>query len=330
MTIKTLGRAAFNVLIALTGAYGLSVSGFLLLRAILGESGGLIGLFTSFLHVLILAAIILLPFILVTLYRWIALLLIAPFILAIVTYAPRFLPREADAPASTPQLKLLTFNIYGGNLRVDEVLNVIQQSNADVVAIQELSTWMAEAFARQLEGLYPYQALHPQEDLSGQGVLSRYPIMNDDYWQINLGHQRVQIDYDGTLITFFNTHPIHPLRGTRYDGDSRTEEVADILNRASVESVPLLLVGDFNLTEFTEDYARITGLYADTFGTVGRGFGFTFPNFRNISGLNFFLPLARIDYIFHSSHFQAVEAHVGTHAAGSDHFPLFSTLALES
>lgn len=328
MTGKTLRSAALNLLVALIEVYGLIVSGMLLLRALVGESVGLVGLFTSFLHVLILPSLILLPLIIALRFRWTAMLLVAPVILTFVTYAPYFVPRAANVSAATTQVQLLSFNINGRNRRIDDVLKVIEQSKADMVAIQELSPWMAEAFAMQLQDVYPHQALHPRDDLSGQGILSRYPITQDEYWQINLGHQRVQIDYPGTTITLFNTHPIHPLRGTRYDGDSRAEEVTDILNRAAGESGRLLIIGDFNMTEFTEDYARIVRRYTDTYREVGWGLGFTFPHFGNAFGLVFMPPLARIDYVFHSRDFQAIEAHVGMDAAGSDHFPLFASLAL--
>ncbi len=325
--IKRLGLAARNVFIALTSLYGLSVSVCLLLRVVSGESIGLVGLFISFVHVLIVPSLVLLPLFMATRHRWIALLLIVPFILTIVIYAPRLMSRAATAPIDGPRLSILSYNINGRNLEVDHVLTVIQQWNADLVAIQELSPWMAEAFAARLQDLYPYQALHPQEGFAGQGILSRYPITADDYWQINLGHQRVQLEVDGTDITFYNTHPLHPLRGLRYDGESRTEEVMDILKRAAAESGPLLIVGDFNLTEFTEDYARITRQYSDAFSQVGQGLGFTFPNYNNAFGLPFLPPLARIDYVFHNAYFQADEAQVGNDAAGSDHFPLFVGLA---
>jgi endonuclease/exonuclease/phosphatase (EEP) superfamily protein YafD len=58
----------------------------------------------------------------------------------------------------------------------------------------------------------------------------------------------------------------------------------------------------------------------DAFAEIGSGMGFTFEELN--------IPVARIDYVFHTDDFRAVEARVLEDTAGSDHRPLFVTLAL--
>lgn len=323
-----LRRVAMNTYIALVGGYGMNTTLYLLLRAIVGERWSIIGLFNSYFHLLILPAVILLPLSLLLRRRWLVIELAAPFFFFISTYGGQFLPRNVNVPADVPQLHLLSFNINKDNQQVDQMIRVIRDSNADVVAIQELSPQLAKAADEQLADLYSYRAFHPQTDFSGQGVLSRYPLSNDEFWQINLGHQHVDVDWNGQTITLFNVHPIHPLRGFRFDGEARAMEVNDVLRRTETITTPLLIVGDFNMTNLSDDYARVTDRYGDTYEQVGWGMGFGFPNFANAFHIRFIPPLARIDYIFHDTHFQPVEIYVGNDSAGSDHFPVYATLAL--
>jgi endonuclease/exonuclease/phosphatase (EEP) superfamily protein YafD len=159
-------------------------------------------------------------------------------------------------------------------------------------------------------------------------VLSRYPITADEFWLINLGHQRVELDFGGQALAFYNVHPVHPLRGIRFDGESRAEEVTETLRRATSERIPTLIVGDFNLTDQSADYARITALYGDAYRAVGWGPGFTFPEWR-ATRLGIPLPpLARIDYVFHDVSFTPLEARVWSSSGGSDHRGLLVRLAV--
>lgn len=317
-----------NLLVALIGSYGLSVSALLILRALSGEQLTVVALFNSFLHLLILPALLLLPLSLLFRRRLLVVELAAPFLMALLAYAPLFWPQTTAAQPESPRLSLLSYNINTANHQIEPVIQIIRESNADVVAIQELSPWMAEAIDAQLAADYPYRALHPQADFSGQGVLSRYPIRSDDFWQINLGHQRVELDWNGQPLVLFNVHPVHPLRGLRYDGESRAEEVTDVLDRAGLETLPVVIAGDFNMTDFSADYARVAQLYSDSFREVGWGMGFTFPEFANVTGIAL-PPIARIDYIFYNADFQALEAQVIAQSGGSDHRPLFAVLALD-
>ncbi|MBI1277881.1 MAG: hypothetical protein GC179_07115 [Anaerolineaceae bacterium] len=323
-----LRRIGMNTYIALVGGYGLNTTLYLLLRAIIGERWNIIGFFNSYFHLLILPAVVLLPLSLILRRRWLVIELAAPFFFFISTYGGQFLPRSINVPAEAPRLHLRSFNINKDNQQVDQMLRVIRESDADVVAIQELSPWVAQAADEQLAQFYPYRALHPQTDFSGQGVLSRFPLSNDEFWQINLGHQHVDMDWNGQTITLFNVHPIHPLRGFRFDGEARAMEVNDVLRRAGSVTTPLLIVGDFNMTNLSDDYAHVTDHYSDTYEQVGWGMGFGFPNFANAFHIRFVPPLARIDYIFHDTHFQPLEIHVGSDSAGSDHFPVYATFAL--
>ncbi|MEZ4672433.1 MAG: endonuclease/exonuclease/phosphatase family protein [Anaerolineae bacterium] len=327
--LALMARVLVNMFVVLVGAYGLSVSGLLLLRALVGESWSLIGLANTYLYLLLLPAIVLLPLCLFLRRRLLIVELATPFLFFVFTFGSSFLPRTVAALGDIPRIHLLSYNINRGNRQVESVIQNIKNAAADVVLIQELSPWMTEAFLAQLSELYPYRAFHPQDSFNGQGALSKFPILVDDYWQINLGHQRIEIDWNGIPVTLYNVHPVHPLNGLGYEGERRAMEVRDVLQRMSKEQNRLLLVGDFNMTELAGDYARVSALYADTYKQVGWGMGFTFPDFASAFGVYHLPPIARIDYVFHDENFIPLEARVLPDSGGSDHFPLYAVLGLK-
>lgn len=325
---RLLWRAFLNLCITLSGAYGLSVSGFLLLRALFGERYGFIALFNSYIHLLMIPAVVLFPVLLVFRRPRLALMQAAPAFAFLTTYTVLFLPRTPAVASDSSRLTVLSYNLNAGNRQLDAIEQIIRDSNAHVVALQELHLDVAGPLAERLKDIYPYQEMHPHEWFAGQGFLSRYPILSDEYWQINLGHQRVEIDWNGTSIVVYNTHPAHPLRGIRFEHDVRSVEINDVLARASAETQAHFLVGDFNMTDQTEDYARVVASYVDSYREIGWGMGFTFPNFKNTPFSIPFLPaLARIDYLFHDPNFKPLAARVWSDSGGSDHYPLYIELA---
>ncbi len=338
-----LRRVLMTTFITLTGAYGLNISGFLLLRSIFGERWNVIGLFDSFAHLLMIPALPLLILSLVLKRRWLALTQAIPAFVFLTSYGGMFIPKRS-VTASTSDLTVLTYNIHHGYAPdIAPIIDVIRQSNADIVAIQELSQDAADAFAAQLADMYPYRAFHPMKKAwQGQGILSRYPITADEYWRneqfgFGLGHQRVEMDIQGTTITIYNTHPAHPgMSGTFYNGAPHREEMDIVMNRAAQDTTPVLIMGDFNMGDQSEDYRRISAVYADSYREMGWGMGFTFPDLRVPQALPDYInrtiplpPFMRLDYVFHSAAFQTLDARVWSDAGGSDHHPVFVRFSLD-
>ena len=87
----------------------------------------------------------------------------------------------------------------------------------------------------------------------------------------------------------------------------------------------VLIAGDFNITDQSADYQRITVVYDDSYKQVGYGMGTTFP-----AHIPFLPSLLRIDYVFHSEDFTPLQADVLYSSGGSDHRPLVVELALHS
>lgn len=331
------------------GAYAAGISLLLMLRRTVGERWWAVGLANSFLHLLLLPALALLP-IGVLLGRWRFALGLAPAAWKLWTwYGGQFLPRPVRAAPGlevAPRLEILTFNLGAQSERFEGILAIIGTAEADIVALQELSIPAAEQLAGDLRARYPHQAFHPVgESTAGMGVLSRFPICADDYWRNEalprpLGHQRAEFDLSalrsGARLVMYNSHPIHPgMMGRIYDDSGRALEIADLLARAEKETAPVVMLGDFNMVEFSDDYRRIRARYGDAFRAAGRGPGLTFPARQDADGVPPWLswavprfPLLRLDYLFYSDGLHPLTARVGHTSGGSDHRPLLVRLAL--
>ena len=317
--------AVTNAFFATAGAYGLSLTGFWLLRGLTGESLNSVALMNNIVHLMLLLS---LPLFAVTLLarRWTATVaLLMPVIIALNAYLPLFTGTPPPPPAG-PTLTVLTNNIQARDSDYAGTIDVILEADADIVAVQEYWQIARRTMEPALAEAYPYVATHIGDSpVQGQALFSRYPILEDEYIvgsvPVRFGHQRTRLDIDGTEIVIYNVHPVHPLV-TNLDTSLRTADVEDVLQRARAEDAPTIIMGDFNLTPFTGDYARIAADYTDAFRVVGRGLGYTFPAGGALP------PLARIDYVFYDDHWTAASARVWPRSGGSDHHPIYAELVL--
>ena len=265
--------------------------------------------------------------ILLILRSWrLAIASIVPILIFIIIYVPQLTPRSPEFIPDAPQLTVMTFNL---KITSEGIVDAIRSADADIVAVQELSQEGAEVLS-ELADIYPYQSLHPQLiDFKGQGILSRYPILDDVYWEYpdvshTLGHQRVEVEFNDSRIVIYNVHPWPPLAWeSGYNDESHRIVVEDIARRTFAEELPLILVGDFNMTDNFEEYELLASNFVDSYREAGNGIGYTFPAIRYAP-----LPsLLRLDYVWHSHHFQSVDAVVWHDHAESDHSPVVATIA---
>ncbi|MCC7208609.1 MAG: endonuclease/exonuclease/phosphatase family protein [Anaerolineae bacterium] len=324
--------------------YGAALTGFLALRGRLPEARlPLVAALNSGLHLLLKPALVLLPLALLRRRVVLAGLLVTPVVEYLRAYAGPLM-RRTDPEPGEPGIRLLTYNLHAEETRLDPQIDVIRSANADVVALQELSFAAAKRFAAALADRYPHQALHPNaEPFAGQGILSRFPVTADDYWQHvdipnALGHQRAVLDVNGQAVVLYNLHPVHPgMVDKIYDAAPRADEVTRLLARIEAETLPVVLAGDFNMSDQSDDYRRITARLQDAFRQAGRGLGYTFPDWSapqarsvvNGLPLGFLPPLVRLDYVFHNPTMRVIEARAWPDAGGSDHRPLLVRLKIE-
>ena len=246
----------------------------------------------------------------------------------VIVFAPYFVPRAQVPVGNAPVLTVLTLNVHKPHTQQESsaIAEVIRNSNADIVAVQELGPLPEENFGPLLVDQYPYQILRTDENYlgSGQGILSKFPLENERYWKAGSpwnGNLYAEVVFEGQRIAIYNLHPHPPIeRGLQFRMTSHANVIREVIALASEETDPVLIVGDFNMMPEFPPYQWITEKYTDAYRLVGDvGFGFTHSQP---------LPLWRVDYIFYDDHFRGIDAHVLPGTMATDHLPVLARLQL--
>ena len=229
----------------------------------------------------------------------------------------------------------MTYNVLYRNSDADQVAAAIEAHAPDFFGVRELEPPMAQALESRFAGRYPYYRLEP-----GCGFFSRYPILRYEAFRLAQGEggwaQQCTLEIDGYQVTVLSVHPRSPpLLGfhpfglplgipTGFANQGRDADVCDLLSRLEQVDGPLVVIGDFNLTDQQSLYTSLTRHLRDAHRESGWGMGFTFTRFPRIG-----LPTWRIDYVFHSPDLVALHTAVGGYG-GSDHRPVIARLAFRA
>jgi endonuclease/exonuclease/phosphatase family metal-dependent hydrolase len=189
-------------------------------------------------------------------------------------------PEPAPAPAPTPaptysssRLRMMTWNINFGGGNTSAQAQLIANSGADTVVLQEASTYdenMPVTYRdrlQQLTGNTWYSAWGPSQSGASQGtlILSRYPILNSTATVLEgTGTVRAQIDVNGVRVQVFAVHLEY------YDTAKRTRQLSLLMSWAKQFAGPRLVGGDFNSwwgeswiqtmeTEYSDTWEMVSG-----------------------------------------------------------------------
>ena len=239
---------------------------------------------------------------------------------------------------------MLAFNILVTNGDAEAIAESVEAVQPDLIAFSELGTGMDAALAQRLGTMYPYRTLHRLPGANfGSGIYSRWPLDDLGSLKTGLGLRSAAADVhtpEGT-VRFVALHP----RSTWLDTSSLDAAEASIETNfrgreAQLAAVcryldvwgdrPVILAGDFNTSEFSDAYRCVAQRLRDSYREVGWGTGHTWPaqQTKHVPSrwLALLAPVTRIDYVFHSRHWDAVEAQVLKLDTGSDHRPVVATL----
>jgi len=246
----------------------------------------------------------------------IAVLLVAWNALPIVQRA------SADAPPVScdgPAFTVATVNLQYSNPQHDRLLGWLAGHPADVIVVQELTGAWAQALAGS--DAHPHRFLLTREDPYGIGVLSRWPL--ESAGAIDLagdGLPSVEgiVDIEGRRVRLLGLHthwPVLPevarMRDTALGGAAGIARASDL---------PIILLGDLNLTPDSPQFTRLLDESALRDVVSGRRWRPTWQ-----AG---FWPLAlRIDHVLVSPQLCVEAVEVGP-SIGSDHRPVIARLRL--
>lgn len=248
-------------------------------------------------------------------------------------------PLPSLTPASAPRVRVLEYNIQSGREGFDRVRAQVARFRPDVVVFSEARDWGDERPLQAfLQELFPNWATTTGGDLF---IASRWPIRETEASPISefrfrdpsLDRKKVRAVVEAPFgrfqvagVHFYTAVYGRTLREQwrhvpaymQHTGSIRKAQVRDVLEWTRPIEDPLILAGDFNTPPAGQIYESLAERFGDSFAERGLGWGYTFQSFR---------PLLRIDYIFHSRHWDVVRCEVGARP-GSDHLPVFAELAL--
>lgn len=255
--------------------------------------------------------------------KWLIVVLAIPTLLIGLTFAPLFLPRPGALLAAGTPLKIMSYNVLRRNENISTLAAVIRQEQPDILLLQELRPRVVSGFETELADLYPDGQLYvTYEPEVLQAVISRYPL-TPLALDVQKGKvQKVIVDTPTGPIAVWNVHPSAPLPWFRQY--RQLSALADDI--AAVEG-PLIVGGDFNTTDQSENYRLINQYLSNAHWEAGWGFGFTFPASTPDRELPIETPIIRIDHIFYSHHFFARSAWTLADSGGSDHLPVVAELS---
>lgn len=316
-------------------AYGVLVVIFTGLAWLIPDSWSVIALYATGAHLMLLSTLLLLPIALwVNRPRRSAFALTPAIALFFAFYGGQFIPSQPIASADEASLRVMTYNILFRDGDYQSSIDVILAADADIVAVQELDPTGAQILREALSTEYPYVAMDGNPNgFIGVGFLSRFPILESAYLLDTFGNQRVVIDVAGTPVVFYNMHASVP-RGwvnnaLGFDVSQRTSDVNRLLERVSQETERVIVLGDFNMTDMSDNYQAVTSVLVDTYRQVGWGMGWTHAGPLVARRSLFNLRILRIDYVFIKPEgLRPLDAMVWHDSGGSDHLPVLATIEL--
>jgi len=321
----------------LTGGYALALLIFLVLRLIFADSLWWLALLANFTPFYFAPFLVLLPLALILRAKRGVLLMLPLALIGAVWFGRLYLPKPAaQAPDDATMLKVVSFNVWDSNYDPIQAESWLRTTQADVTVIIELTPEWWDGVPALLN-TYPEQFTVTRAPGSAwdSAILSRRPILS--FEQIDLGDGdipqfRAVIDVNGRQVAVYGIHLYVPASGRRtpfvvYDETGRNVQIRSLLARLERETLPYIVAGDFNMSDQSLVYNELAAAMTDSFREAGRGLGASWPNVQRLGLPSLIPPLVRIDYIWHSADFQTLDAALGPYL-GSDHLPIYATLAL--
>jgi len=324
-------------------SYSAFIICYLILRLIFWDRLWIVGLIGTFTP-LIFLPILLLPILAISIIknRWFSIISsIACILLLSWLHIKYFSPESTSITSSQPSLKILSHNVGWYTTQSPTLVKLINQQQPDIIFLQEIVQKHTKRVFTWLKADYPYQIGTPPV-----GILSKYPILSSEI--LHLGNhpetqQRATIKFNQQEIVIYNMQATGPwfkkykilpfIKIPVYKYAKRAPEIQDLVERVQQETLPVIVAGDFNMTDATQDYYNVQKVMQDSFRKSGFGFGFTWPHGWEIKSLvkrlNWRLnyPVCRIDYIWYSKHWGAKSSSV-LPATESDHLPVAAELIL--
>jgi endonuclease/exonuclease/phosphatase (EEP) superfamily protein YafD len=242
--------------------------------------------------------------------------LVATVMLAAVQL-PRFVADERTA--SGPVVTVLTVNVAHGDADAAAIVEQVERSDADVLAVQELTAEEErDLTAAGIEKSLPYSFTAALPVADGTGLWSRTPLTDgtrlDGYGFVPVQADTTIDGVDLTLVSFHAMSPATPRHTVKW-----AEDLKNMRARMDGYTRPAIVAGDFNATWDHRPFRELaTEGFGDAAGMAGAGLFLTFPAER---------PLAQLDHVVVTEGIDALGV-APVPIIDSDHLAVTATLQL--
>ena len=241
----------------------------------------------------------------------------------ILPYTP-FWKAEVKHSKSHPEhsISLMPSNVYMHNKNSQGLIDLVKKYQPDMLVTLETNQWWEDAL-EELHDAYPYRMACPLENLYGMHLYSRLPFVKEQLrFVVEDGVPSMQVDVllDEIPVTVYFLHPKPPSPTENETAGPRDAELEIIGKEVAKCEQPTIVAGDLNDVAWSPTTRKFRHLSSALDPRIGRGFFNTF---------HAKYPLIRwpLDHVFHSDDFTLIHIE-RLEGYGSDHFPLFTRLAL--
>jgi endonuclease/exonuclease/phosphatase (EEP) superfamily protein YafD len=220
-------------------------------------------------------------------------------------------PAGVPTSARPEHFRLVTFNVWFRNEDLERTARFLEDSRADAVILQELEQSKA-AKLRDLLPSYPFAQIGAGPH--GAVIFSRWPLLEQHFEPLCedcVAIARTRLQWRERSVTLLGAHlhwPLGPEVATL-----RRKELEALADLVRAQPTPLLLGGDFNLTPWSQHFARFTVRSGLEDCARRQGWKPTWPRWP-------WLLRIRIDQCFASAEWRTEAVVVGPEL-GSDHLP---------
>lgn len=165
-------------------------------------------------------------------------------------------------------LEVVSVNVYSRNRKSDELYRWLKAVPADVVFISEVDPWWADQI-ESWKADWPHQVIKPRSDNFGLALISRYPISQSQFFNLEGAIPAVdcRVVSPGGEWTIVGLHPLPPVGTT--NSRIRDEQLHTAAEQIRTLPPPRVVLGDFNSTSSSpafRDFLAATGLQDSRLG----------------------------------------------------------------
>lgn len=268
------------------------------------------------------------------------LLALIPVVVAGYFYAPLLKPNFISGkPPSLPDFSIATYNIWNHNTNLPGAVKITNATNADVVAIQELTDVQQAEFIERMSVIYPHYYVSQPVYGGTTALFSKFELENIQELDFDIDRPAILADIrvGGSVLTVVSAHlnpsfwayhdrPLLeiPKNYHQYIKDQNTQAqmIIDAV-KLRKDSAAAFLACDCNSQETASTNKLLRTYFKDTLREIGFQLGRRPVNGR----LKYELDLSHIDYIWFAGNVTPRAIYRARESAGSDHAPVMAEFA---